>query len=81
MKKTRCATGVKMPTYSSTKGWHGGDRKALYAFVDVRTKRVHVRPVYDARGVGPKVRVRLATAAEARKALYPVGTGWKVRCK
>lgn len=66
--------GVSLPKYTNGK-WKGGDDHTLYSFIDQRTGKVHTLAVRDARGVGPVVKVRQATAAEAAKTDY---TGaWK----
>lgn len=69
----------RMPKYSERKGWHGGDKHAIYAFVDKRTHNVRACPVYAAGGVGPEVTVRMATRAEAEEQWQrPLHAGWKV---
>lgn len=70
---------VKMPRYSEARGWHGGDDRALYAFVGRATGAIIVAPIYCGRYVGPDCDVRLATRSEAEKHWQmPLHGGWKV---
>ena len=68
-----------VPQYSESKGWTGGDARALYAITDVRTGRTIVRPVEQMTGVGPAVTVAQATRAQAEELWQsPLHSGWKV---
>lgn len=65
-------------TYSEEKGWTGGDSRTLYHITDVRTDQSKVRPG-PFLGVGPMVRIRVATRAEAEEGWQkPLHSGWKV---
>ncbi len=77
----KCITRAALPRYSESGGWRGGAKKTLFAITDKRTGRVIVRPREQMRGVGPEVRVRVATRAEAEQHWQsPLHSGWKVRC-
>lgn len=71
----------RLPQYSEKKGWHGGDRKTLFALTDKRTGKVMVRPAGFMRGIGSEADIRVATKEEA-KTLWqdPLHPGWKVSC-
>ncbi len=70
---------IQLPRYTPKSGWKGGDTKRLYAFVDKYTHQIIVRPGGKNVGIGPEVKVRPATRAEAEKHWQsPLHDGWKV---
>jgi hypothetical protein len=72
-------TPRKLPHYDQRKGWCGGDRRTLYAFIDKRTGHVVVRPGGLLPRIGPEATVRIATRGEAERLWQsPLSSGWKV---
>jgi hypothetical protein len=71
---------IPLPRYDQRKGWHGGDPRTLYAFVDQRTGATTVCPGGGrACGVGPAATARVATRREAEEHWqFPLNRGWRV---
>lgn len=72
-----------MPRYDEKHArWLGLDKYTLYAFEDVRTGSILVRPgdAFYTHSIGPAVRISIATRAQAEQLWQsPLHSGWKVR--
>lgn len=68
-----------LPRFDPRKGWVGGDRNTLYAFVDQATGETVVCPGGGPCGIG-RATVRVARRDEAERLWsYPLNPSWRVK--